>query len=125
MRPDRSIRFWEGEALELGGGMTLVRCGGHFPGSAVLHHDRDGGEIFTGDTFHVNTDRRTVGMMYSFPNYVPVSTTTVRRVSRAIESFEFRRIYGQWWDAVITEGGKDSIRRSAERYAAAIERRYD
>lgn len=125
MRPDASIRFWEGETMELGGGATLVRCGGHFPGSAVLHHDRDGGEIFTGDTFHVNPDRRTVGMMYSFPNYVPVSGAAARRASRAVESLEFRRIYGQWWDAVIAEGGKDCIRRSAERYVAAIEGRYD
>jgi glyoxylase-like metal-dependent hydrolase (beta-lactamase superfamily II) len=125
MRPDAPIRFWEGETMELGGGMTLVRCGGHFPGSAVLHHDRDGGEIFTGDTFYVNPDRRTVGMMYSFPNYVPVSGAAARRASRAVESLEFRRIYGQWWDAVIAEGGKDCIRRSAERYMAAIEGRYD
>jgi glyoxylase-like metal-dependent hydrolase (beta-lactamase superfamily II) len=125
MRPDAAIQFWEGETMDLGGGMRLVRCGGHFPGSAVLHHERDGGELFTGDTFHVNPDRHTVGMMHSFPNYIPLSGATVRRVSRAIESLEFRRIYGQWWDAVITEGGKDSIRRSAERYVAAIEGRCD
>ena len=79
----------------------------------------------TGDIFHVNPDRRTVGMMYSFPNYVPVSSATVRRVLPAIESFEFLRIYGQWWDAVIAEGGKDYIRRSAERYIAAIEGKYE
>src|SRR5215471_14246843 len=57
IRPHASIHYWEGETMELHGGMTLVRCGAHFPGSAILHHDRDGGEIFTGDTFHVNPDR--------------------------------------------------------------------
>jgi hypothetical protein len=124
MRPDDSIRFWEGETMELGGGMTLVRCGGHFPGSAILHHNLNGGEIFTGDTFHVNPDRRTAGIMYSFPNYIPVSGTTVRRALRAIEPFDFRRVYGQWWDAVIAEDGKDCIRRSAGRYIAAIEGGY-
>ena len=92
-------------------------------------HWADGGNgrsaLFTGDTITVVADRRWVSFMYSFPNYVPLSGVTVQRVSRAIESFEFRRIYGQWWDAVIAEGGKDCIRRSAERYVAAIEGRYD
>jgi glyoxylase-like metal-dependent hydrolase (beta-lactamase superfamily II) len=125
MRPDPSVRFWEGETMELGGGITLVRCGGHFPGSAVLHHARDGGEIFTGDTFYVNPDRSTVAMMYSFPNHVPLSAATARRVAGAVELFEFGRIYGAWWGAVIGDDGKDTIRRSAQRYAAAIEGIYD
>ena len=125
MRPDPSVRFWEEETLKLSSGMTLIHCGGHFPGSAVLYHDRDGGELFTGDSFHVNPDRHTVGVMYGFPNYIPVSTRTIRHVARAVEPFEFRRIYGQWWDAVIRDGGKECIRRSVERYVAAIEGKYD
>jgi hypothetical protein len=125
MRPDPSIHFWEGDTFTVGEGMTLVRCGGHFPGSSVLHCNRDGGELFTGDTFHVNPDRRSVGTMYSFPNYVPVSTGTAGRLLRAVEPFEFRRVYGQWWDAVITDGGKEVIRHSIERYIAAAQGRYD
>ena len=125
MRPDASVRFWDGETIAIARGMTLIRCGGHFPGSSVLHHDRDGGEIFTGDTFHVNPDRRSIGVMYAFPNYVPVSAATVRRVEAAVEPYEFRRIYGQWWDAVIPDDAKNVIRRSIERYAAAIEGKYD
>ena len=125
MRPDESIKFWDGETIKLGTDMTLVRCGGHFPGSAILHHSRDGGEIFTGDTFHVNPDHRSVGVMYSFPNYIPVSAAKVRQVAAAVEPYEFRRVYGQWWDAVIPDKGKDVIRHSAERYAAAVEGKYD
>ena len=125
MRSDESIEFWDGETIKLGTQMTLVRCGGHFPGSAVLRHGRDGGEIFTGDTFHVNPDRRSVGVMYSFPNYIPVSAAKIRQVAAAIEPYEFRRVYGQWWDAVIPDNGKEVIRHSAERYAAAVEGKYD
>jgi DNA-directed RNA polymerase subunit RPC12/RpoP len=125
MRPDPAIRFWEGETMKLGSKMTLVRCGGHFPGSSVLHHDHDGGEIFTGDTFYVTPDGHSVGIMYSFPNYVPVSPATIRRVAGAIEPFQFQRIYGQWWDAVIREGGKQIIRNSAERYLAAMQGKYE
>jgi hypothetical protein len=86
----------------------------------VLHRAGDGGALFTGDTFYVNPDLRTVGVMYSFPNHVPVSAATVRRAAGAVEPFAFRRIYGAWWGAVI-EDGNDAIRRSAERYAAAVE----
>jgi hypothetical protein len=125
MRPDPLIRFWDGEMMDLGDGMTLVRCGGHFPGSAVLHHAADGGTLFTGDTFYVNPDRRTLGVMYSFPNHVPVSAATIRRVTGAVEPFAFRRIHGAWWGAVIEDGGKDAIRRTAERYVAAIEGKHD
>lgn len=125
MRPDSHVQFWTSETIEIARGMTLVRCGGHFPGSAVLHHDREGGEIFTGDTFHVNPDHRSVGVMHGFPNYIPVSAATVLKVAQAVEPFEFRRIYGQWWDAVIPDNGKEVIRRSVERYTAAIDGKYD
>jgi hypothetical protein len=125
MRPDPSVELWEGDSLEIGGGMTLVRCGGHFSGSAILHHARGGGEIFTGDTIFVNPDRRTVGMMYSFPNHVPLSAATIRRVAGAVEPYEFGRIYGAWWGALIDHDAKDAVRHSAERYLAAIEGRYD
>ncbi|MBV8099989.1 MAG: MBL fold metallo-hydrolase [Verrucomicrobia bacterium] len=125
MRPDASIRFWDGETMEFMRGMTLIHCGGHFPGSAVLHHNRDGGEIFTGDTLYVNPDHHSVTMMFPFPNHIPVSAAKVRQIAGAVEPFEFRRLYGQWWDAVISDGGKEVVRHSAERYAAAIEGKYD
>jgi glyoxylase-like metal-dependent hydrolase (beta-lactamase superfamily II) len=37
MRPDPAIELWEGDVKELGEGLTLVRCGGHFAGGTVLH----------------------------------------------------------------------------------------
>src|SRR5215216_3277634 len=41
MRPDPVVQLWEGETRELWDGITLVRCGGHFEGSSILHW-RDG-----------------------------------------------------------------------------------
>ena len=37
MRPDPAIELWEGETRDLGHGLTLIRCGGHFAGGTVLH----------------------------------------------------------------------------------------
>ena len=37
MQPDPAVKLWEGETLNLLPDVTLVRCGGHFPGGTVLH----------------------------------------------------------------------------------------
>ena len=61
MRADGNIRYWDGEPLELMPGVTLIRCGGHFEGSAALHwkEGADGkGALFVGDTLTVVPDRR-------------------------------------------------------------------
>ena len=36
-RPDPRVTFWAGETYPIVNGLTLVRCGGHFDGSSVLH----------------------------------------------------------------------------------------
>lgn len=35
--PSPHVRFWSGDELALSRDVTLIRCGGHFPGSTVLH----------------------------------------------------------------------------------------
>lgn len=123
MRPDRSIRLWDGAPLELMPGVTLIQCGGHFPGSSVLHW-ADGAEgkgvLLTGDTITVVQDRRYVSFMTSYPNLIPMTASEVRRIVEAVEPYEFDRIYGGWWGRNIMTGAKDSVRRSAERYIAHI-----
>lgn len=37
MRPDPAMVFWEGPTYPIASGLTLIHCGGHFPGSTVLH----------------------------------------------------------------------------------------
>jgi len=38
----------------------------------------------------------------------------------ALEPYPFERVYGAWYDRVV-EDGKEAVRRSAERYVAALE----
>jgi len=123
MRPDRSIVFWEGETRTLGEGLTLIRCGGHFEGGTVLHWPggADGrGALLTGDIIQVVPDRKHVSFMYSYPNYIPLPASAIERIVQAVGPFAFDRIYGAFWDMVIEEDGKETIRRSAERYLRAI-----
>lgn len=124
MRPDPSITFWEGETLPLPGDLTLIRCGGHFSGGTVLHWPAGAegrGALLTGDIINVVPDRRFVSFMYSFPNLIPLSPAAVRGVVAAVEPFEYERIYSAWWERVIPAGGKQAVRRSAERYIRAIQ----
>ena len=118
MRPDSCIEYWSGETYDLGGGMTLIRAGGHFAGGTVLHRGED---LFAGDIVQVIPDRAWVAFMYSFPNYIPLPAASVQAVGAALAPFTFERIYGAWWGAVIQADGSGIVRRSVERYVAALD----
>jgi len=123
MRPDPAIEFWSGESKRLAEGITLVRTGGHFPGSTVLHW-ADGaagkGVLMTGDSIMVVPDRRWVSFMYSFPNLVPLNARTVEAIVKSVRAYQFDRLYSGWWDRVLDRDAKAAVQRSAERYIAAI-----
>lgn len=122
-RSDPAIVFWEGETHSLGEGLTLVRGGGHFEGSAMLHWAAgcDGrGALLPGDTIQVAYDLRWVSFMYSYPNMVPLPTAKVERLVEAVEPFAFERIYSPWRHRIVSSDGKGVVRRSAERYITAI-----
>jgi glyoxylase-like metal-dependent hydrolase (beta-lactamase superfamily II) len=115
--------FWAGETHSLIDGLTLIHCGGHFPGSTVLHwpNGAEGrGALLVGDTMQVAQDRRYVSFMYSYPNMIPLNARSVERIVQAVEPFEFDRIYGGWWDYLVAPDAKSAVRRSAERYIKAI-----
>ena len=119
MRSDPAIEYWDGRDLELVPGVTLIQCGGHFDGSAVLHWaaGADGkGALLVGDSITVVPDRRFVSFMTSYPNLIPMSEKKVSNILAAVEPYEFDRIYGGWWGRNVLSGGKEAVRRSAERY---------
>jgi hypothetical protein len=124
MRPDKAIVFWDGETKSLEDGLTLIRCGGHFEGGTVLHW-KDGAEgkgaLLTGDIIQVVADRKHVSFMYSYPNYIPLSPAAVVRIVKAVEPFEYDRVYGAFWDTIIEGDGNTAVKRSAERYLRAIQ----
>lgn len=123
MRPEACIRFWEGETLSIGDGLTLIRCGGHFPGGTVLHWAAGGGgkgALLSGDILTVVSDRRYVSFMYSYPNLIPLPAERVRKIADAVQPYPFDRIYGAWWERVVQTNGKEVVTRSAQRYIAAL-----
>lgn len=123
-RPDPVIRFFEGDAVAPLDGLPdlrVIRLGGHFPGSAVLHWPQaaeGAGALFTGDTIKVAADARWVTFQYSFPNLIPLGERAIRRIVAGVEPLAFSRIYDGWSE---TRGdAKAAVMASAERYIAHI-----
>ena len=84
MRPDPAVRTWA-DALEVLPGVTLVQCGGHFPGSSVLHWAAGAegrGVILCGDTIFVTPGEDRVSFVYSAPVRLPLAEPGVRGIVR-------------------------------------------
>jgi glyoxylase-like metal-dependent hydrolase (beta-lactamase superfamily II) len=123
MRPDPTIVFWEETTYQPISGLTLIHCGGHFAGSAVLHWaagSEGQGALCTGDTLHVAEDHRYVSFMYSYVNYIPLAGESVRRITERLEPFRYDRIYGCFEGWVVASDAEAAVARSASRYLRAI-----
>jgi hypothetical protein len=121
-RLDPVVSFWEDDVQEIVPGVTLLRCGGHFAGSAVLHWAQGSGgngTLLTGDTLHVGPDRH-LSFMRSYPNLIPLSADAVQRIAEVLAPWPFDGIYGAFWDRVIPTDGKDVLARSVDRYVEAV-----
>ena len=122
MRSDDAMFFFTNGA-QIFPGVNVLRCGGHFPGSSVLlwQNGANGkGALFAGDTLMVAMDRKSVGFMYSYPNFIPLSADKVRVIIGTLENIQFDRIYSAWWKREISENAKEITEMSAKRYIRAI-----
>jgi hypothetical protein len=127
MRPDTAIKLWQGDTLKLWDGVTLIRCGGHFPGGTVLHwaqgangRGQERGIVCAGDILTVATDRKWLSFMRSYPNLIPLSQKEVEHIGAAMAPFSFDVLYGHYFDRVIASGAKAVLEKSLARYIAAI-----
>jgi hypothetical protein len=128
MRPDPAIRHWQGDTLKLLPDITLIRCGGHFPGGTVLHWSKGAegrGVLCSADIATVATDRKYLTFMRSYPNFIPLSAKQVIAIGNALEPFAFDTIYGHHLDRVIPRDGKQALAKSVRRYVAALAGAYE
>lgn len=122
-RPSPRIEFWRGDVLPLSPAVSLIRCGGHFPGSTALHWrdgPRPGGALFPGDALQVVQDRRHVSFMYSYPNFIPMKPAEVRAMRARLQAYDFADVFGYTWGRNILGGGRAAVDASFERYLEAI-----
>lgn len=123
MRPDPAVQFWEGDTRTIGPGVTLLRLGGHFEGGTVLHWADWGdgrGVLLSGDILQVVPSGH-VSFMWSYPNLIPLSAGTVRRMAAILEPFAFDAVYGAFSGrGQIDANGKLAVAASVTRYVARI-----
>jgi hypothetical protein len=125
-RHDDVIRTWNGPHPVVPG-VTLHQAGGHFPGSAVAHWSAGAegrGVLLSGDTIQANPDRASTTMMRSYPNRIPLSAAVVERVTRAVESLAFDRLYDNFGHT-IADDAKAVVQRSADRYIGWVRGDFD
>ena len=116
-RPDPAIRTWH-TRLPVLPGVTLIQCGGHFPGSAVVHWTAgaDGaGALLTGDTIFVTPGEDRLTFVWSAPNRLPLPEASIRGILAAVKADPFDRIYGGW-APTIRSGARAALEASAARY---------
>lgn len=124
MRPDERVVFWAGETRPLVGDTTLIRLGGHFRGGQVLHWPSGAegqGVLLCGDIIQVVADRTWVSFMYSYPNLIPLPALEVARMRNTIAAYPFERLYGAWFERVVSDDARNAVIRSANRYIHALE----
>lgn len=123
MNPSPAVKLWEGDTLKLWDGVTLIRCGGHFPGGTVMHWAGGAGGrgiVCAGDILAVTTDRKWLSFMRSYPNFIPLSAKEVEHIGAALAPFTFDVLYGHYFDRVIASGAKPLVAKSVARYLGAI-----
>jgi hypothetical protein len=125
-RPDGAIETWSG-SRELAPGVTLHQLGGHFTGSAVVHWAAGAGGkgvLLASDTIQSNPDRKSVTFMRSYPNRIPLGPRVVNRLTEAVGTFSFDRLYDNF-GRTIDSDAKAVVRRSADRYIAWTRGEFD
>ena len=126
VNPSPAVKLWQGDTFKLWDGVTLIRCGGHFPGGTVLHwQDKNGGAsrrgiVCSGDVLSVATDRKWLSFMRSYPNFLPLSAREVEHIGAAMAPFSFDTLYGHYFDRVIPTNAKQVLEKSVARYIAAV-----
>lgn len=125
-RRDDVVRLWS-TTQDVLPGVTLVQCGGHFPGSSVAHW-RDGaggaGSVLTGDTIGTVAAAGWVTFLRSYPNLIPLSPGAVERIVDRLEPYPYERLYALAGRPVATDA-KGAVRRSAERYIGWVTGKFD
>lgn len=122
-RPDACITFWAGDTYPISEGLTLVRTGGHFEGSSLLawQAGADGrGVLLASDTVKVGLDRKSVSVMRSYPNLIPVGPSAIERVTETLAPLRYDRVYGGWPGHHILAGAPAFLAQSFERYIRQI-----
>jgi glyoxylase-like metal-dependent hydrolase (beta-lactamase superfamily II) len=125
MRNDDCLQLWTGDTKEIAPGMTLVRLGGHYDGGTIMHWAQGAegrGALLSGDILQVVADRKHLGFMRSYPNFIPHGAAAVQKIADRVKPFSYDKIYGAFWNAVISDDGEKAMEKSVARHLDWLQR---
>jgi hypothetical protein len=76
--------------------------------------------LFAGDGIQPVPDLGWASFMWSYPTLIPLPASEVKRIAALIETLEFDRLYGAWWNRRSPTEAKRCVLASAERYLSAL-----
>ncbi len=112
------ISLWKGAEIELWDGIKIKNIGGHFPGSSLLivPYISAKGTIFCGDTFYISPSKTHVSVMYSYPNFIPVSLSEIKRINESMINIPFDTLIGAFDNQKISPNAKEILHASFLKY---------
>lgn len=124
MRPGKEHVFvTEPRKAFMGGECTLVKVGGHFPGSSVLYW-RPARKLLIADSLMVVPSGRyfidrpvgTVSFtfMWSYPNMIPLDPDSIMHIWQSIADLDFDDCHGAWWGKDACGNAKKRVLDSAQ-----------
>ncbi|WVW81997.1 hypothetical protein I302_104002 [Kwoniella bestiolae CBS 10118] len=134
-KDDDQVIWWKDEQ-ELGRGVKVVQCGGHFPGSSILYWDRlseppppkdslptkptpVSGIIFTADTLMVQPTQLSFAFIWSVPNMIPLRPHSILSIQDRLKSLSFAQATSSWPNKWIRQDAKQILEQSVITFLAA------
>jgi len=114
-RTDFNLILLDGEKKQILPDVTLINCGGHFDGGCVLHYNHGNGMLLTGDSIQVSPDLKSVSMMYSYPNLIPLSKKAVLHIQETLDGTPYETMYGAFGN-YIKANAMEIFKFSVDRY---------
>jgi phenylpropionate dioxygenase-like ring-hydroxylating dioxygenase large terminal subunit len=78
------------------------------------------GGLLSSDTLHLTPDRRHVSLMYSYPNYIPLSGQVAGTIVEKVTPLKSDRMFSHFPGLVLSKDAQATIHRSIDRYKKAI-----
>ncbi|WP_345830710.1 MBL fold metallo-hydrolase (plasmid) [Pantoea sp. BRR-3P] len=122
MRSSPHIQLWHGDELEILPAVKLIRLGGHFAGGCVLHHSHNDGLLLSGDILQVTPGANAVSFMWSYPNMLPLSASTVSDIMLRLSPLKFEQLYGAFEHREILTNAQKKVLHSGEKYIACLQK---
>jgi len=116
--PSERIEFWKGKSKALWDDLSLINLGGHFDGGSVLmiQNKTEKGVMLCSDILQIAPSRDFIALMYSYPNYIPLSSSEIKRISKELEKLSFDTLFGAFRYQHLDKNVRQILKKSIERH---------